>query len=148
MTQLFTSYSLSEIILFIIILALAVKNCIDFIDWLKKRTKQAVKESEQPAELQQIADKHEHELNDIKQELTSLKKSIDLLIDSDKDDIKQSITKDHHYFCYKLHSIDDYSLDCVEKRYSHYQDEGGNSFVKTLMQEMRALPRKMEMDNR
>ena len=50
MTQLFTSYSLSEIILFIIILALAAKNCIDFIDWLKKRTKQAVKESEQPAE--------------------------------------------------------------------------------------------------
>lgn len=148
MTQLFTHYTVSEIILFIIILAIAIKKLIEFIDWAKKRTKQAVEEDNLPNQLACVTQKHEEELNEIKQDLNSLKDSINLLIDSDKDDIKQSITKDHHYFCYKLKSIDDYSLDCMERRYSHYTEEGGNSFVETLMNEVRALPRKIEMDNR
>ena len=77
--------------------------------------------------------KHEKELDNIKKVLNTLQDSINLLIESDKDDIKQSITKDHHYFCYQLKSIDDYSLDCIEKRFSHYEEEGGNSFVQVLM---------------
>lgn len=92
--------------------------------------------------------RHEEELEDIRKQLGSIEQAVNLLISSDKDDIKQSLTKDHHYFCYKLKSIDDYSLDCMEKRYSHYKDEGGNSFVKILMQEVRALPRKIETENR
>lgn len=148
MTQLFTHYSASEIILFIIILALAIKKFVEFFDWAKKRAKQAVKESDIPYQLACITEKHDQQLCEIKNELNSLRESINLLIESDKDDIKQSITESHHYFCYKLKSIDDYSLDCIEKRYSHYTEEGGNSFVETLMQELRALPRKIEMDNR
>ena len=142
MAQLFTSYSISEIILFIIILAIAIKDFIGFIDWAKNRTKQAVKENENPQELQQKTKQHDKELNDIKQELNSLKSSINLLIESDRDDIKHSITKDHHYFCYTIGSIDDYSLDCIERKYSHYREQGGNSFVDIMMQDLRALPRK------
>ena len=37
--------------------------------------------------------------------------------------------------------IDDFSLDCIEKRFAHYQDEGGNSFIAALMAEIRALPK-------
>lgn len=148
MTQLFTRYSVSEIIIFTIVLGLFIKALIEFIDWAKKRTKQAVKEADKPAQLQQAIAKHDQQLQEIRENLKDIKKLVNLLIDSDKDDIKQSITKDHHYFCYKLGSIDDYSLDCMEKRYSHYKDEGGNSFVKTLMEEVRALPRKLETENR
>ena len=36
--------------------------------------------------------------------------------------------------------IDDYSLDCIERRYKHYIDEGGNSFIGQLMIEIRKLP--------
>ena len=146
MTELFSRYSISEIILFITCLALATKAFIEFVDWARKRARQAVKEAEAPAELQQQVNKQGTELNNIKKQLNDIKQQINLLILSDRDDIKQSITKDHHYFCYKLKSIDDYSLDCIEKRYSHYKDEGGNSFVATLMQELRALPHKLEKD--
>lgn len=121
---------------------------VQFKDWAKKRTKQAVQQADKPIQLEQTIDKHQQQLVDIKSELSDIKKSINLLIESDKDDIKQSLTKDHHYFCYKLKSIDDYSLDCMEKRYSHYKDEGGNSFIKILMQEVRTLPRKIETENR
>ena len=148
MKELLTNYSLSEIILFLILAAVAVKQVISFFDWARKRIRQEVKEKDKPDEVFKLANKHEEQLLNIKHELDSLKEQISLLIESNRDDIKQSITKDHHYFCYKLGSIDDYSLDCVEKRYSHYREEGGNSFVKTLMQDMRALPRKLETNNR
>lgn len=66
---------------------------------------------------------------------------IDMLIESDKDDIKSYITREHHYFCYKIGWIDDFSLDCIEKRYKHYTDEGGNTFIGGFMEELRALPK-------
>jgi hypothetical protein len=64
-----------------------------------------------------------------------------MLIDSDKDDIKAFITREHHYFCYQKGWVDDYSLDCVERRYAHYEQEGGNSFVEDLMKDLRKLPK-------
>ena len=148
MAQLFTQYSISEIVLFLIVLAIAIKRFIEFADWAKKRTQQAVEEDNIPKQLEKMIQKHEKELDNIKKVLNTLQDSINLLIESDKDDIKQSITKDHHYFCYQLKSIDDYSLDCIEKRFSHYEEEGGNSFVQVLMQEIRALPRKLDKQNR
>ena len=74
----------------------------------------------------------------------ALQKSIEMLIESDKDDIKSWLVEKHHYFCYEKGYIDDYSLDCMERRYRHYADEGGNSYAATLMAEVRALP-KMSM---
>ena len=44
-------------------------------------------------------------------------------------------------FCYEKRQIDDYSLDCLEKRYTHYVEEGGNSFIHDLMEDIRALPK-------
>lgn len=147
MAQLFTAYSMSEIILFIIILAIAIKNLVQFIDWSKKRAKQAINENEKPAQLEKITKDHEKELAEIKTQLTELKNSVNLLIESDRDDIKHSITRNHHYFCYELGSIDDYSLDCLERKYSHYKDQGGNSFVASMMQDLRNLPRKVYPDD-
>ena len=64
-----------------------------------------------------------------------------VFIESDKDDIKSWITEKHHFYCYERKWIDDYSMDCIEKRYGHYKDEGGNSFIEELMNELRSLPK-------
>lgn len=72
--------------------------------------------------------------------LKELSTKIDMLIDSDKDAIKSYITKEHHYYCYQLGWIDDFSLDCLERRYQHYTDYKGNSFISGLMEELRNLP--------
>ena len=73
--------------------------------------------------------------------LNILTKKIDMLINSDKDAIKSYITKEHHYFCYEVGWIDDFNMDCLERRYSHYADEGGNSFICGFMEQLRALPK-------
>ena len=66
---------------------------------------------------------------------------IDMLIESDKEDIKSYITEKHHFFVYGQGWIDDYSLECLERRFAVYQQEHGNSFVEGLMNEIRALPK-------
>ena len=73
--------------------------------------------------------------------IKTLSAKVDMLTASDKDAIKAFITREHHYFCYQKGWIDDYSLDCLERRYQHYVEEEGNSFVGQLMEEIRALPR-------
>ena len=47
----------------------------------------------------------------------------------DKEDIKAFITLQHHKFVYEQEWIDDYSMECLEKRFAIYEREHGNSFV-------------------
>lgn len=148
MIDLFKNYSGAEIVVFTIILALGIKNLILFYDWAKSRTKQAIEKDDKPDKLQEIVNNQQAEMGQIREQLKLLKDNIQLLMQSDRDDIKHSITKDHHYFCYKLKCIDDYSLDCIERKYQHYKDQGGNSFVKQLMEDLRSLPRKLVEQDR
>ena len=76
--------------------------------------------------------------------LNKLNAQVEILTESDKDDIKAYITREYHYFVEKVGWIDDYSMDCLEKRYAHYVKYRGNTFVAELMQQLRKLPRKYE----
>ena len=98
---------------------------------------QKTKEEEKNEIINQI----KTEQAEIRNCITELTNKTNLLLESDKDDIKSFITKEHHYFCYKQKWIDDYSLDCCEKRYAHYKAEKGNSFIEGFMEELRALPK-------
>ena len=153
MLELLQHYSIPEIFLFIILLALAFKSAISFFEWLDERIKKIFnikfgKISEKEKINKRIEDgeifmtqlrKHQKH-ND--EALQNLSKKIDTLVESDRDDIKAYITKEHHKFCYDKGWIDDFSLDCLEKRFKHYADEGGNSFICNFMQELRALPKR------
>lgn len=146
MKELLQNFTIEQILVFVVLLAGAIKGVISFFDWIAERLRkvfngQTKKEQEtQNAKelIQKLFDMQKKTGEDIKQ----LSSHIDLLMESDKDDIKAWITREHHYFCYTLGYIDDYSLDCIEKRYKHYQDEGGNSFIADLMKELRALPKR------
>ena len=146
MKELLTRYSIDEIIMFIVLFAGAIKGVLSFYDWaIEKINKTWHKKTKKESQVE----KFENMLNDIikcqdecKSHINNITDSVTLLMNSDKDDIKAWITEKHHYFCYKLGYIDDYSLDCIEKRYSHYKKEGGNSYIETLMGELRALPKK------
>ena len=142
MQQLLETYSISEILIFIVILASSIKGVVSFIEWAKDKITHSVREKDKPDRILKKTEQNKKQLEHIKIEVDSIKKILELLTASDKDAIKSFITKQHHYFCYKLKYIDDYSLDAIEKRYAHYKEEGGNSFVHDLMEELRALPKK------
>ena len=137
MLNLLKNYSLTEIIVFIIMLALAVKGIIDFYDWAKKRIKEPIDNSYSK---KQINKKMLETLENHNQQIDKMSRAIDILIASDKDDIKAWITEKHHYFCYELGYIDDYNLQCIEARYKHYKEEDGNTFIDGFMKDIRELP--------
>lgn len=152
MTELLQRFSLSDILMVTIFLALAVKSLISFFDWGYNRWQKLFnKEHSKLSERQELERRLQHGsqiMNSLKenqernnQYIRDLSAKIDMLIDSDKDDIKSYITREHHYFCYQKGWIDDFSLDCCERRYQHYSDEGGNSFIENFMEELRALPK-------
>lgn len=164
MVELLTTYNLSEILVFLVLLAIAFKSVSSFIDWLRaKRNKDALKDMkpekleeqikqeslEREKQIKILELQHEKEFKEMRTEISnvalqvsSLTNKIDLLVESDKDDIKAFITREYHYFCEQKGWIDDYSMDCIEKRYDHYVEEKGNSFVEQLMTALRMLPRK------
>lgn len=135
METLLKTFSITEICLYTVLLLIAFKEVISFFNWLINwNTGFIATKYQKPKELEDTVQKMARLLDD-------LTKKVDMLISSDKDDIKAFITRQHHDFCHHKGWIDDYSLDCIERRYSHYKDEGGNSFINILMQEIRALPK-------
>jgi len=152
MEELLAQYSLSQILIFLFILGAALKTTITMIDWFWERISKVFKKQQAETERQesftehiQKSEKQIRELYELhtktEENLDRILNSIQLLINSDKDDIKAWITEKHHYYCYEKRHIDDYSLDCIEKRYTHYRNEGGNSFVEDLMRDIRRLPK-------
>ena len=143
--ELFSSFSFPQIILFIILLAIVIKELVEFIDWVKSRNDKEYEERKTENELarsnEERLDKLEDNMTKMSENINHINDKVDLLISSDRDDIKAFITREHHYFCYKIKWIDDYSLDCLEHRFQHYQEEHGNSFIEGLMNEIRALPK-------
>lgn len=142
MIDLLNTYSLEQVIIFIVLLSLAVKGVISFIDWAKEKIVKEVDKSKTPAKLQTQIDDHQIQLKKINEAINNLTNMVNLLLKSDRDDIKAFITRQHHYFCYQKGWIDDYSLDCIEKRFAHYQEQGGNTFIEGMMEELRKLPKR------
>lgn len=149
--KLLQSYSLSDILIFTVLLALAIKSLISFFDWgydyIKKIFNINYYKINEKEELKRRLQKGSQTMSTLEKNqqntdkiLQNLATKIDMLIDSDKDAIKSFITEKHHYYCYKIGYIDDFSLDCIEKRFKHYSDQGGNSFIENFMKELRELP--------
>lgn len=151
MLELLSTFSIAQILLFIVLLAVAFKKVADFIDWvqdkIKKRDKKTITQQEEQQKRIDRFDQIEKNVVEMNEYMKDMGNKINILMDSDKDAIKAWITREHHYFCYQRKWIDDYSLDCLERRYSHYVEENGNSFISTLMDELRALPKKEPEDN-
>ena len=145
-------FPISEILLCIVGVLVLIKWIIEYFDWGHKRTKDKYdQEAKQKTDIEDINEKLNQNSENIKMLIEMQKQQnekieqqnlrIELLIDSDKDDIKAFITEKYHYFVEVRGWIDDYSLDCLERRFQHYKDENGNSFVADLMSEIKRLPK-------
>lgn len=142
MEKLILQYSFSQIVTFLIIFGLAIKGLITFFDWAFPKIKSYIYKTDQPEKMKEKIKDNSEQIEEIRGSLASLTKMVQLLIESDKDAIKAYITQKNLFFVHQQGWIDNYSLDCIQRRYGHYKEEGGNSFVNNLMNELRELPRK------
>ena len=140
--QLFSQFNLGQILIIIVLLGLSAKGVVTFFDWIKARLYKLSNKQLKSKKANEQIKNQEETINNLKKDVEKIQKSIDTLIESDKENIKAWITEKHHYYCYEKKYIDDYTLDCLEKRFTRYEAEGGNSFVHNLMDDLRDLPRK------
>lgn len=158
MVELLTQFTLTEVLIAVTLFAIAVKGIVSFYDWVVEKFLKIYKTKKRPEELHNESllkiEAHQREYEELKERQTELalrqdkleghlnnfEQKIDLLIESDKDDIKSYITEKYDLFVKGIGSIDKYNLDCVERRYEHYKEENGNSFVADLVAEIRRLP--------
>lgn len=163
MEHFLVKYSVQEILLFGVLFFFAIKQLSEARDWIQKEAHSWVNKDDAIAKLERKAAeerdvinkkldvalqerelyiKRMDERNDfLQKEIEAANENIKLLLESDRDDIKAWITREHNYFCNKLGEIDTYSLDCINRRYQHYVKENGNSFVEDLINEIKALPK-------
>lgn len=153
-TELITTYGVATIV---IILLVGIPAIVNFISWCKKlwKTREDFKQAniDKGKEIEARAEakearlqKGEARMGTLEKDVISLKeiaekqqKLIELLIKSDELDIKSWIKAQHEKWIPKQ-CIDSQTLDLLEQRYAIYKEEGGNSWAKKLVDELRALP--------
>lgn len=140
--DLLNQFDIKTIFIVALLLFFAIKEIIQAVDYFKKRKKNEYKEmsgkDKRLEELEKGRQENRKNIENISCDIQTVKQSVELLIESDKNDIKAWITEKHHYFM-RQRWIDDYSLDCIERRFKCYQREGGNSYVEELVNEIRKL---------
>lgn len=145
MLELLEHYSVSEILTFLVLFALAFKGVVSFWDWFWNWLKSKFDKNYYEEKQEQDLSERIKWLNEItlkqQEEIDKMNKSLKLLIESDKDNIKAWIVEKHHYYCYEIKGIDYYTLEAIERRYEHYKQEDGNSYITSLVQELQALPK-------
>ncbi|MGN1155555.1 MAG: hypothetical protein ACI4TK_05225 [Agathobacter sp.] len=140
-----SDYSFMELFMFAIIIVLAIKEGISLFDWIKLRfhrvSKKTYEEKRGKEKIEEEFKIVDDEYAEADARLKKLEELVEMLTESDKEDIKAFITAQHHKFVYEQKWIDDYSMDCLEKRFSIYRREHGNTFILGFMDELRTLPK-------
>lgn len=155
MKELLQTYNISEIILFIFLILIAVKEVIELYRYFKGIIKGGLtKEDYYEDKINEVIEKVDTlserydkiliEMKNMQDEYNShfeeQGKSLTILLESDRDDIKGYIVEKHHHFT-QQGWIDDFSMDVLTRRFKHYKDEGGNSYAERLMKELDQLPK-------
>lgn len=152
MAELLSQYTIPQIILFIAALIFIVKGVQDTIDFFKNKYNQKfnkdydakAKEIRLEEFYEMAGEQHKEvmlEMEKVSESVDHLSQRIDRLTESDMHDIKQFIVREYHYFVEQKKWIDDYSLDTILLRYADYKQEGGNSYIEMLIDEIKKLPK-------
>lgn len=137
---LLTNFEIVDIILIVFLVALAIKEVWSLIKWFKNEGKDRLnKEKEQEEQENKIKTINNKQEN-IEKDLGNIHRLVEMLITANKNDIKAWITDKYHILMDK-EWVDDYELDCLERRYSDYLQMGGNSYIEDLMNDIRKLPK-------
>lgn len=161
MVELLKAYPIEQILIMIALIALAVKAVVDYRKWIKDQNKEKFNEAYDKKQKDEILNRYNETNEDMQKRMANCYSSIEgkidqladsmnkrmdgmeeqlrILTDSDMHDIKGWIVEKHHNYM-KKGWIDDFSMDIIEKRYSDYKEEGGNSYIHTLVEELRTLP--------
>lgn len=92
-------------------------------------------------------EKQNESIETTKVQVGDINKKTNLILESDKETKKSYIT-DKYYECKDKGFIEIHSLQTLEAIYSKYLEENGNTFIGSLMDEMRQMPHEINKANK
>lgn len=150
--DLFSQYSIEALIIIVIAVAVVAKYVLELIDWFKNKMSKhfgtQVDEDRWHEEimnnlkgLKESSDNIDNRMSQLDKRMSNVELRIAKNTDRLQENARSWLIDKHHYFCYKVKYIDDASLEVIERRYLYYKSDGGNSYIDTLMDDIRNLPR-------
>ncbi len=120
---------------------------VQFLKGIKdKQVDQQVEERQQEIniqeEFQKLHDRFDQidtRLDDFEKRLAAAEERLTDLTISDMHDIKSWIVEQYHKFYVHQGWIDAFSAETIDRRYSDYKKEGGNSYIGNLMDQLHTL---------
>ena len=144
MVQFFQHYTLEATIIFFFMLGTALKEGYELVQYFRNKTVNHVdKIRGQQETLTQVVKNMQQQ----QKQLQSITDKIDALLVSDKDSIKSWIVMLYKQYKKDPSGLDSMQMDLLERRYSHYKKQGGNSYIDNLMQELREIYNNKEDNN-
>ena len=144
MVQFFQQYTIEATIIFLFMFGTALKQGYELVQYFRNKTFNHVdKIREQEATLEQVIKNMQQQ----QKQLQSITDKIDELLASDKDSIKSWIVMLYKQYKKDPFGLDSMQMDLLERRFSHYKQEGGNSYIDNLMQELREIYNNKEDNN-
>lgn len=144
MVQFFQHYTLEATIIFLFMLGTALKQGYELVQYFRNKTFSHVdKVREQEETLGQVIKNMQQQ----QKQLQSITDKIDELLASDKDSIKSWIVMLYKQYKKDPSGLDSIQMDLLERRFSHYKKQGGNSYIDNLMQELREIYNNKEDNN-
>lgn len=144
MVQFFQQYTIEATIIFLFMLGTALKQGYELVQYFRNKTVDHVdKIREQEEALEQVINNMQQQ----QKQLQSITDKIDELLVSDKDSIKSWIVMLYKQYKKDPSGLDSMQMDLLERRFSHYKQEGGNSYIDNLMQELREIYNNKEDNN-
>ncbi len=84
----------------------------------------------------------EKSMQSVLMELKDIDKKLSLLQVSNRDSIKSWILMSYRKYKEDNTQLDNMQMDLLERRYQHYKDQGGNSYIDEIMEELRTIYKK------
>lgn len=144
MVQFFQQYTIEATIIFLFMFGTALKQGYELVQYFRNKTFNHVdKIREQEETLEKVIKNIQQQ----QKQLQSITDKIDELLASDKDSIKSWIVMLYKQYKKDPSGLNSMQMDLLERRFSHYKKQGGNSYVDNLMQELREIYNSKEDNN-
>lgn len=151
LTNLLTQYSVPEIFLILVLALVSGKFVLEILDFFYNKIKKYIlSEEEVPDKLQGLdvkIDKLSEKIDLTMTQSKQTEEALKMVQERLQENTRAAIIDAHHKYVYSFKAIDEMALQSLERRYLYYKAGGGNSFIDTLMEEIRTLPR-LSLENR
>ena len=120
----------------------------------KEDVSKAVAENQESRDLQDTLTKINDTLEKMNGRMDGFEKKqasfdtkLEILTTSDMHDTKGWIVEQYYKFYVHQGWIDEYNMEVIERRFEDYEREGGNSYIRTLVERIWSLPRRAPDNN-